>query len=97
MEFEDPTAAAAGVKIITPAGLSKRTILSVKEKNEICQFKDSHPNYSHQNVADYFSERWGKKISRRVIGDILADRHKWTAEMQPGSILNLQAVRNVKR
>lgn len=71
--------------------LTKRTILTVKEKYEICQFKDGHPNYSHQNVADHFTSRWGKKISRRVIGDIIADRHKWTEECEEST------TRNVKR
>jgi hypothetical protein len=60
--------------------MGKRAVLSVGEKKNVCAYKEQNPSASQQNIADYFSQLWGKPISRRCVGDILSEKEKWENE-----------------
>ncbi|XP_054724207.1 uncharacterized protein LOC129234248 [Uloborus diversus] len=57
--------------------MSKRSNLSISEKQKICEYKQSCPNTSQQSISSHFSIMWKKPISRRCIGDILCHKERW--------------------
>lgn len=55
----------------------KRTELDMRQKREICIYKENHPQATHEEISKYFNGEWKTAISRRTIGDILSQKDKW--------------------
>ena len=52
----------------------KRVVLSLQQKKEVFQFSRENPGISQAFIADVFSSKWSKNISRRTVGDILNNK-----------------------
>ena len=52
----------------------KRVVLSLQQKKEIFTFSRDNPGISQAFIADLFSAKWSKDISRRTVGDILNNK-----------------------
>ena len=46
-------------------------------KKELCLWKDANPKTTQQNVVDKFSEKWGVKIGRSTVSEILKRKDHW--------------------
>lgn len=61
-------------------GKRKRTELKIEQKREICLYKERNPSASQEEIARHFNREWDTGMSRRMIGDILTQKNKWTVE-----------------
>ena len=58
---------------------SKRKLftLDCEQKREICVYHENNTSKTQQDIANLFTVRFGHPVSRRTVGDILADKTKW--------------------
>jgi len=71
---------------------SKRKLfsLSCEQKREICVYHGNNLCKTQQEIADLFSTRFARTVSRRTVGDILANKTNW---LNRGSSLDVKRVR----
>lgn len=60
--------------------------LSVEEKIEILRYIESNPNLADKRIAEIFSTKFKKTISRRTINDIRRNKHVIVEMVLEGSI-----------
>lgn len=56
-----------------------RTETNAAQKQDMCLYKQQHPNASQLDVSLHFSKVWGVKIGRSTVSDILRQKRKWLA------------------
>jgi hypothetical protein len=54
----------------------KKASFTIQQKREIWEYANCQ-NRSQQEIAYYFSTKWGIDIKRRTIGDIISQKAKW--------------------
>ena len=47
------------------------------QKRELCLYKESHGKVTQQGLVDHFSDKWGFKIGRSTVSDILKKKDQW--------------------
>ena len=47
--------------------MAGRVWLTISEKKEIIKYRAEFPGFSYRTVADFFSEKWNKKLNRMHI------------------------------
>ena len=61
-----------------PMSLKRKLFcLTADQKKEICIYHSNNSNKSQQDIADFFTSKFGQPVSRRSVGDILSDKQKW--------------------
>jgi hypothetical protein len=63
--------------LLRMSGKRKLFALNADQKREICVYHGNNPSKTQQEIANVFSVRFGHPVSRRNVGDILADKSKW--------------------
>ena len=56
----------------------RRTDLTILQKKEICDYKDTYAKATHDLLAEHFTCKWGMPIARRTVGNILQRKADWT-------------------
>ena len=51
--------------------------MTADQKREICVYHSNNSNKSQQDIASFFTAKFGQPVSRRSVGDILSDKQKW--------------------
>jgi hypothetical protein len=59
------------------SGKRKLFCLNVEQKKEICVYHNNNPGKTQNEIAVVFSAKFGDTVSRRSMGDILANKQKW--------------------
>jgi hypothetical protein len=59
------------------SGKRKLFCLNVEQKKEICAYHLQNPEKTQKQIADVFSAKFDNVVSRRTVGDILANKQKW--------------------
>ena len=60
----------------TMAEKRKLFCLTSEQKKEICVYHTNNSTRSQQDIATLFSEKFGQPVSRRTVGDIIANKEK---------------------
>ena len=55
----------------------KRVGIPTSHKRELCMYKQSNPSASGKFMIDHFHEKWGIKIGRSSLSEILSEKEKW--------------------
>ena len=76
------------------AAKRSRVDISMKQKREICEYKDSYPQMSQDALSEHFSKKWQVQIARRTVGDILKRKECWSSV--EGSVLRAKRLRRPK-
>ena len=63
-----------------PPARRGRTQLTIAGKKEIVKYKFQHPKARQEAISIYFSQKWGKKVGRSTISDILKYKEKWLSK-----------------
>ena len=58
----------------------KRNLLSPDRKREIVKYAENNTKKTHLEIANNFSCLWKTNIVRRTVGDIIAQKEKWSEE-----------------
>ena len=59
--------------------MSNRNRLIIGEKRQICVFSEENPMTTHKSIAEIFTNKLGKSISRLTITKILAKKRSLMA------------------
>jgi hypothetical protein len=56
---------------LEPSKKKKRCAISIKDRIEICKFKNANPRMKQQDIADHFSKKWKRDVPRTTLVGIL--------------------------
>jgi len=74
----------------------KLACLTAEQKKEICVFHGNNSNKKQQEIADILSARLDQTVSRRTVGDILAEKQKWLDCCHSSSSKKIRAGKHVE-
>ena len=81
---------------ISMATKRKLACLTAEQKKEICVFHGNNSNKKQQEIADILSARLDQTVSRRTVGDIVAEKQKWLDCCHSSSSKKIRAGKHVE-
>ncbi len=56
-----------------------RSSYSIKDKREICEYKQKNPKATNVSIMSWFKEKHGRNLPRATVSEILKEKEKWLA------------------
>ena len=60
-----------------PAAKRRHVEITNAHKRELCLFKQNNVKVTQQGIVDHFSEKWGFKVGRSTVSEILKKKDHW--------------------
>ena len=55
----------------------KRNDYEIADKREMVYFQEMNPSMTQKEIKEHFEQKWGKKIGKATVSDILKDKEKY--------------------
>jgi hypothetical protein len=55
----------------------KRNDYEINDKREMVYFQEKNPQMTQKQIKEHFEQKWGKKIGKATVSDILKDKEKY--------------------